>query len=183
MNFPIYLFCLLSTVFAHSTFPQQQMSIEIPYSPEIKEWHFHVYFIPREQPFAWELRNRLIEAVKNKEFVSIFNGINSTIVPGVEEGNIPKFNVNPIGPHIVGSYEVWVPTQHFSAVLSWMTLNRGPLSVLIHPLTRYEILDHTDRSMWMGTPYRLDLTRLTADLGEAPLQYPELHLGYSTQNK
>ncbi|OLL25937.1 DOPA 4,5-dioxygenase [Neolecta irregularis DAH-3] len=60
-----------------------------------------------------------------------------------------------------------------------MELNRGDLSVLIHPLTRYEILDHTVRASWLGPSIALDPSELRQDIGQTPLQYPELKMGYS----
>lgn len=58
---------------------------------------------------------------------------------------------------------------------------RDALVFLIHPLTRLEIRDHTERAAWMGGPLPLNLAVLSHDLGTAPAQYPELGLGYSTQ--
>ena len=51
-----------------------------------------------------------------------------------------------------------------------------------YPLTQYEVLDHSDRSAWMGKPVPLDLTRLPEYVDKVPLQYPELGLGYSAPN-
>jgi len=44
--------------------------------------------------------------------------------------------------------------------------NRGNLSILLHPLTRWEIIDHTDRAMFLGKSLPLDLSDLVYDLGE-----------------
>jgi DOPA 4,5-dioxygenase len=85
----------------------------------------------------------------------------------------------PVGPHPIGSFETWVPKEYFGIVTSWFMRNRGSLQVLLHPLSRHEIEDHTARAMWLGPSLRLDLTVLTADIGYPPLQYPELKLGYS----
>jgi len=51
---------------------------------------------------------------------------------------VPLFRVNmdPMGPHPVGSYEIWVPQETFNAVFSYLCMNRGNLSILVHPLTR-----------------------------------------------
>jgi hypothetical protein len=35
-----------------------------------------------------------------------------------------------------------------------------------------QVEDHTGRSMWMGSSFKLDLTVLSEDLGFIPLQYP-----------
>lgn len=55
-------------------------------------------------------------------------------------------------------------------------LNHGNLSILVHPLTRYEVLDHTDRSMFLGARLPLDISVLQQDLGDdvdlcLPLQF------------
>ena len=59
--------------------------------------------------------------------------------------------------------------------------NRGSLSVLVHPLGRTEVRDHTTDAMWLGPSFRLDLSTLNPDGGDDP-QYPELGLGYSSQH-
>lgn len=42
--------------------------------------------------------------------------------------------------------------------------NHGNLSVLLHPLTRYEVLDHTHRAMFLGKVVPLDVSVLSEDL-------------------
>lgn len=42
--------------------------------------------------------------------------------------------------------------------------NHGNLSVLLHPLTRYEVLDHTHRAMFLGKELPLDVSVLSEDL-------------------
>jgi len=74
---------------------------------------------------------------------------------------------------------VWCPKEYFCRVYSWFILHRGIHSVLIHPLTKQERLDHSDRAVWMGKPFPLDLTKIPENLDHVPLQYPELGLGYS----
>ena len=42
----------------------------------------------------------------------------------------------PVGPHPIAMFEVniFTPTQ-FGAFIAWLVINRGPLSVLVHPNT------------------------------------------------
>ena len=42
---------------------------------------------------------------------------------------MPLHSVNqgPMGPHVVGSYEVWVPKESFADVFGYLALNRGEL--------------------------------------------------------
>jgi aromatic ring-cleaving dioxygenase len=36
------------------------------------------------------------------------------------------------------------------------------LNILIHPLTRSQVLDHTARALWLGTPLAIDRRMLEA---------------------
>jgi len=134
---------------------------------EIKEWHFHVYFYQNNEKSinkAYNLRNNIIKNIKEGYF---------KIVP------LERVNHKPIGPHIIGSYEVWVPKEYFWKSFSWFTLNRNDLSILIHPLTSQEKKDHKERSVWMGTPLPLDIDVLEDKNGDVESQYPDLNLGYN----
>ncbi|KAI0689031.1 DOPA-like domain-containing protein [Cerioporus squamosus] len=135
---------------------------------EIKEWHFHIYFHQRnadEHHAALELRDAVLRLRRDGAFVAV-----------------PLFRVNtdPIGPHPVGSYEIWCPSESFVAVYSYLCLNRGNLSVLIHPLTREQRKDHEIRNAWLGPSFPLDLSTLPVRSDEIPLQYSSLKLGYSS---
>ncbi|THU91423.1 hypothetical protein K435DRAFT_727291 [Dendrothele bispora CBS 962.96] len=135
---------------------------------EVKEWHFHIYFHQKnadEHHAALELRDAVLRLRREGAFVAV-----------------PLFRVNtePVGPHPIGSYEIWVPTETFASVFSYLCLNRGDLSILIHPLTREEVRDHELRCAWLGPSYPLDLSCLPLRREELPLQYPSLKLGYSS---
>jgi len=92
--------------------------------------------------------------------------------------------MEPRGPHPAGSYEVWVPTEHLGAVTSYMMLNRGENSVMLHSLTPHCVEDHTGRVMWMGAPFNIDRTVLVQEGEECDeAQYPELGLGYSAKKR
>ena len=108
----------------------------------------------------------------------VCNGITSEILPQLDDSKVPKFNTKPIGPHPVGSFEVWVPVEYLPKMLTFMMYKRGTLSVLVHPLGRTEIRDHTSDAMWLGPSFPLDLSPLDTSGGDDP-QYPELGLGYS----
>ena len=151
--------------------------------PEIKEWHFHVYWFQHnkeQRAAALRIRNEMIELVRKKKFIVVFNGITNQILPNVNVSNIPLFNEEPIGPHPVGSFEVWTPKESMSQALSYFMLRRGDLSVLLHPLTLHPVQDHTGRSMWLGKSFNLDLTVLCESCNEDAPQYSELGLGYSS---
>jgi len=135
---------------------------------EIKEWHFHIYFHQRsaaEHHAALELRDAVLRLRHDGAFVAV-----------------PLFRVNtdPIGPHPVGSYEIWTPSETFASVFSYLCMNRGQLSILVHPLTREQRSDHESRNAWIGPAFPLDLDTLPLSSEELPLQYPSLRLGYSS---
>ncbi|KAF8437539.1 DOPA-like domain-containing protein [Boletus edulis BED1] len=134
---------------------------------EIKEWHFHIYFHQNnaeEHHAALELRDAVLRLRRDGAFVAV-----------------PLFRVNtaPIGPHPVGSYEIWVPSTSFASVFSYLCQNRGNLSIFVHPLTREERKDHEIRNAWIGPSFALDLSTLPVLSEELPLQYASLKLGYS----
>ncbi|KAF9424619.1 hypothetical protein BGZ94_008026 [Podila epigama] len=147
-------------------------TLQSDYDNEIKEFHFHIYWFQNNeasQASAVKLRDRILQLVKEGFFqvVPLKNGVNTA----------------PRGPHPIGSYEVWCAREDFARCYSWMVLNRGPHSVLIHPLTREEIADHSTRAAWLGTPVPLDLSRLEPLADHVPSQYPELGLGYNAPKK
>ena len=131
-------------------------------SPYIKEYHFHTYYFQNNEQSRVDAQH-LYDLVKDLEF---------TAVPS-------KFNEAPIGPHPIGSFETWVPQESFAEAYSWFLMNRGGLSILVHPLTKDEVDDHTNRDIWMGPSIPLNVARLEKHLPEVPAQYPELRLGYS----
>lgn len=135
---------------------------------EIKEWHFHIYFHQNnadEHQSALELRDAVLRLRRDGAFVAV-----------------PLFRVNtaPIGPHPVGSYEIWCPSESFASVFSYLCINRGELSILVHPLTRDERKDHDTRKAWIGPSFPLDLSTLPIKSDTVPLQYPSLKFGYSS---
>ncbi|GMF17853.1 unnamed protein product [Phytophthora fragariaefolia] len=149
----------------------------------IKEWHFHTCYLAnnqRSKEEAQALRDALVERVKAdpKNFIAVCNGVTGKELQGLE-GTPPPFNLGPVGPHLSGSFETWVPAESFAQVLSWFTLHRESLSILVHPLTRYEREDHSTHALWLGQAFPIDLEKLQDDLLTPPLQYPELGLGYS----
>ncbi|KAF9391759.1 hypothetical protein CPB97_005610 [Podila verticillata] len=148
--------------------------LEVAQSQEMKEFHFHTYFFqanPESLEAAREFRAKIEALVQEGYF---------HVVPQVWGGGI---NTTPLGPHAVGSFETWVPIEHFSRAFGWFAQNRGKFSILIHPLTKDEIIDHTDRAVWLGQPVPLDFKVLRERLDKIPLQYPELGMGYSAKEQ
>ncbi|PCH44172.1 hypothetical protein WOLCODRAFT_26527 [Wolfiporia cocos MD-104 SS10] len=100
---------------------------------------FHIYYMqssPVESQYAKELHERV-----RREFPEL---------------RIYKLWDKPVGPHPVAMFEVNTFTPHQTgAFFSWLTVNRGPCSVLIHPNTGNSVKDHTELMSWMGRPFPL----------------------------
>ena len=107
-------------------------------TPQILDWHAHVYFDPASRDAAWALRERIEKAFT------------------IEMG---RFHEKPVGPHPRFSYQVAFKNEQFAPLLSWLTLHRGDLTVFIHPNTGHDLEDHRDRAIWMGqqVPLVLDI--------------------------
>ncbi len=107
-------------------------------TPQITDWHAHVYFDAATRDAAWALRERI-----EKEF-------------DIQMG---RFHEKPVGPHPMFSYQVTVRPEQIGAMISWLTLNHGEQIVFIHPNTGQDLEDHRDRAVWIGksVPLVLDI--------------------------
>ncbi|KAI0793872.1 DOPA-like domain-containing protein [Fomes fomentarius] len=115
-----------------------------PIRPDKNGFDFHIYYLPndpQEAQYAKELHERI-----RREF---------------PEFRIYKLFDRPVGPHPVPMFEVNVFTPHqVGTFFSWLAVNRGPLSVLIHPNTDDPYRDHTESATWMGTQWPLNVRLL-----------------------
>lgn len=149
---------------------------------QVKEWKLHIYWHPNnaaEVAEAMILRENFVRAVANGVFVGICAGVNSEMVPGLVDATVPTIFQGPMGPHPLASFEIWAPREYFADIMGFITVNRGSLSVLVHPITRFQMEDHIGRSFWLGRESSLDMSALQVELPIIPKQYPELKLGYS----
>ena len=96
-------------------------------------------------------------------------------------GEVYPIFTEPFGPHPVGNFETWVPREYINDAISFFMQRRGELSILLHPLTRYDLEAHYSQGMWLGTPHRLNNAALPIDTGAPRAQYRELKLGYSAE--
>jgi DOPA 4,5-dioxygenase len=69
----------------------------------------------------------------------------------------------PAGPFVTGSFEISLRTPlELGTLTAWLTIHRGPLSVLVHSNTDMgeedgSIGDHTIRAFWLGEKKELNL--------------------------
>ncbi|KIJ55334.1 hypothetical protein M422DRAFT_23935 [Sphaerobolus stellatus SS14] len=110
-----------------------------PFSPNNNGFDFHIYYqqnVPAHVEHAKALHERI-----RREFPEL---------------RIYKFWDKPVGPHPVAMFEVNVfDTAQTGALFSFLAVNRGPCSVLIHPNTDDHYRDHTELATWMGEKWPL----------------------------
>jgi aromatic ring-cleaving dioxygenase len=106
----------------------------------IRGYHAHIYYDPADR----EPAERLREAI----------GGNFTVELG-------RWHDEAVGPHPTAMYQVAFAAAEFDRLVPWLMLNRGDLSVLVHPQTGDGYEDHTSHAAWLGRPQplRLDVLR------------------------
>ena len=107
---------------------------------QIRSYHAHIYYRPETKPAAERLRAALGAGFP------------------VELG---RWHDEPVGPHPTSMYQVAFPVAEFPRLVPWLMLNRGALTVLVHPQAENAYDDHTAHAMWLGPPLplRLDVLR------------------------
>jgi aromatic ring-cleaving dioxygenase len=108
-------------------------------SGKIRDYHAHIYYDPHKRTIATRLRSTIEKGFK------------------VEMG---RWHARPVGPHPRSMYQVKFARGEFSKILPWLMLNRGGLSVLVHPNTGDAYQDHAINALWLGKPLRLRLACL-----------------------
>jgi DOPA 4,5-dioxygenase len=105
----------------------------------IEGYHAHVYYDPTTRAAAERLRGGLDE-----RFAVLLG----------------RWHDVPVGPHPISMYQVAFSTAEFIRVVPWLMLNRGSLSILVHPLTGDDYEDHAHLALWLGQQQPLLLDRL-----------------------
>ena len=103
---------------------------------EISGYHAHIYFDPATKPVALAIREAIAARFT------------------VELGRVHDV---PVGPHPIAMYQVAFATDELAKILPWLMLNRGGLSILVHPRTSDEVADHETHPLWLGAPLPLDI--------------------------
>jgi aromatic ring-cleaving dioxygenase len=63
-----------------------------------------------------------------------------------------------VGPHPQSMYQIAFPAQMLASFVPWLMLNRDGLTILLHPETGDDYIDHSAHAAWFGAvlPLRLD---------------------------
>jgi DOPA 4,5-dioxygenase len=108
----------------------------------IREYHAHIYYDPGQtRDRAARLRERVAA-----EFPAAILG---------------RWHDAPVGPHPQAMYQIAFPREMLAAFVPWLMLNRDGLTVLLHPETGDDYVDHSAHAAWFGAvlPLRLELFR------------------------
>lgn len=105
----------------------------------ITGYHAHVYYDADSKPAAAELRDA-IEA----RF----------------EVQLGRWHDRPVGPHPQWSYQIAFTPEVFAQIVPWLALNRGGLTIFLHPETGDVLPDHRDHALWLGDKAELNLDAL-----------------------
>jgi len=106
---------------------------------KIAHYHAHIYYDPATtRAKAERLRQRVAA-----EF---------------PEAKLGRWHDELVGPHPQSMYQIAFPATMLGAFVPWLMLNRGGLTVLLHPETGDDLSDHTAHAAWFGEvlPLRLE---------------------------
>lgn len=100
----------------------------------------------------------------------------------LDHNDTTGLNMGKVGPHPTGSFETWVPVEYFNQMYEWFLQKRSPLTIFIHPLSAHELIDHTERVVFMGKSYTLNTQTLREIIPHFSSQYEHIKLGYANPN-
>ena len=105
---------------------------------QIEGYHAHIYYDANTKPVAARVRDLI--------------GANFSVRLG-------RWHDKPVGPHPTSMYQVAFAVEEFPLLVPWLMLNREGLTVLVHPETGDDYVDHTDFAVWLGEiiPLKLDV--------------------------
>jgi DOPA 4,5-dioxygenase len=123
----------------------------------IASYHAHIYYDQDTRAEAERLRGWIGE-----RFVA----------------TLGRWHDAPVGPHERAMYQVAFAVEVFPALVPWLMLNHGRLSILVHPNTTHPLADHTAHALWIGAPLGIRGEELPeeseAELPREPNTHPTL---------
>ena len=106
----------------------------------IHGYHAHIYFHDEGER---------AKAAKLREILSVN--------PDIRMG---RWRDEPVGPHPFPMYQAAFSVELFPTIVPWLMLNRDGLTVLVHPETDDDVLDHREHPLWLGEKLNLNMAFL-----------------------
>ena len=107
---------------------------------QIVSYHAHVYYDPvATRGQAETLRARVAERFSVR---------------------LGRWFDTPIGPHGQAMFQIAFRKPLFPTLTPWLMLNHGDLSILIHPNSDNQRMDHLQHGLWLGRQVRIYGDRL-----------------------
>jgi aromatic ring-cleaving dioxygenase len=106
----------------------------------ITHYHAHIYYDPQST------RDR---AARLRERVAV----------AFPAATLGRWHDALVGPHPQSMYQIAFPREMLASFVPWLMLNRDGLTVLLHPETGDDYVDHTAHAAWFGgmLPLRLEM--------------------------
>jgi aromatic ring-cleaving dioxygenase len=113
------------------------------------------------------MRAREIDAITDYHAHVYYDAASKTAAEALRAAIEQRFDVRlgrwhdrPVGPHPRWSYQIVFAPDIFATLVPWLALNRGGLTVFVHPNTGDALPDHRDHAIWLGEKAALDLAAL-----------------------
>jgi aromatic ring-cleaving dioxygenase len=103
---------------------------------KISGYHAHIYYDRATRVVAEHLRR---------------------VIPRRFRVELGRWREEPVGPHPQSMYQVKFGAKEFARIVPWLMLNRGGLSILVHPETGDDYQDHAFNALWLGDKLTLRL--------------------------
>lgn len=87
------------------------------------------------------------------------------------EKAVGRFHRDPIGPHLTGSFLIWVNPEQRDFAIDWTTKNRNGLRAMMHKVSDDgHHHDHTEAVTWYGDlgPDIIDVSIFAENTPDAP---------------
>lgn len=100
--------------------------------PPVNAYHVHIYFQPG--------------TASEQDAVNIVQKLDERFPGAIKNAH----RVGKVGPHIETNIGATILPESFGEVVSWLQMNSKGLSILVHPRTGDEWVDHKEAAMWLG---------------------------------
>jgi DOPA 4,5-dioxygenase len=102
--------------------------------PPLLPHHVHVYFNHAAHSELKKAEDLKVKIAQN--------------FPDLQHG---KLYADPVGPHMEGQFVVYAPDNRLNMVKEFLKAHNNGLSILIHPNTGNDIVDHSDaKTEWIN---------------------------------